>query len=252
VPIQESSEIVSDRMRCSKKAMAIAGIVLECSEQGSLLRIRHDDLGLLHGITPGIPFHHLIDRDNEENAFAFLAEIKRQASAFGWKLKFSFDGQTITLYFGGMVKNHLLLIFATRTGGRLLSFSRFFLDEEDGAQVGAIPENVATLRILNERELALQEQLNSTQNELANLRLVLSRKNTKLKKVISELRAARAGIHTLQSLLPICSSCKKIRDEQGDWHQVETYLRKHGGIQFTHSICPDCIKNLYPGLQVKK
>jgi len=46
--------------------------------------------------------------------------------------------------------------------------------------------------------------------------------------------------------LPICSGCKKIRDDEGYWQQVEHYLSSRSEVQFTHSFCPDCIKKIYP------
>lgn len=62
----------------------------------------------------------------------------------------------------------------------------------------------------------------------------------------SELREALASVKTLSGMLPICSSCKKIRDDQGYWRQVEAYVREHSSAEFTHSICPECIETLYP------
>jgi PAS domain-containing protein len=53
-------------------------------------------------------------------------------------------------------------------------------------------------------------------------------------------------IMTLRGMLPICSKCKKIRDDQAYWHSVESYLRAHSDLEFTHSICPQCAKDLYP------
>ena len=50
-------------------------------------------------------------------------------------------------------------------------------------------------------------------------------------------------------LLPICAGCKKIRDDQGYWNQVDVYIRKHTGTEFTHGLCPDCIKKYFPGLE---
>ena len=67
-------------------------------------------------------------------------------------------------------------------------------------------------------------------------------------KLISELQDALTKIKTLKGLLPICASCKKIRDDQGYWHQVESYIRDHSQADFSHGICPDCQKRLYPGL----
>ena len=60
------------------------------------------------------------------------------------------------------------------------------------------------------------------------------------------LEAALHQVHTLQDLLPICASCKKIRDDDGYWHQVEIYMRQHVGVEFSHSICPECREKLYP------
>ncbi len=73
-----------------------------------------------------------------------------------------------------------------------------------------------------------------------------------LKKQTRELKDALGRIKTLSGLLPICSSCKKIRDDRGYWNQVEVYIRDHSEAEFTHSICPDCIKKLYPDLYKEK
>ena len=51
---------------------------------------------------------------------------------------------------------------------------------------------------------------------------------------------------TTSGLLPICSSCKKIRDDKGYWNQIEGYIREHSDATFSHGICPDCTKALYP------
>lgn len=65
-------------------------------------------------------------------------------------------------------------------------------------------------------------------------------------RLITELQAALGQVKTLSGLLPICSSCKMIRDDQGYWHQVEAYIGAHTGVDFSHSICPDCRVKLYP------
>ncbi len=67
-------------------------------------------------------------------------------------------------------------------------------------------------------------------------------------KLIEELQQALAQVKTLSGLLPICASCKKIRDDRGYWNQVEIYIRDRSSANFTHSICPDCSKKLYPQL----
>jgi len=57
---------------------------------------------------------------------------------------------------------------------------------------------------------------------------------------VRQLEQALARIKQLQGLLPICSYCKKIRDDQNYWQQVETYIESHVEVQFSHGICPDC------------
>ncbi|MCX5902135.1 MAG: hypothetical protein NTV89_01410, partial [Proteobacteria bacterium] len=65
-------------------------------------------------------------------------------------------------------------------------------------------------------------------------------------KLIDDLRENISNIKTLQGLIPICSNCKKIRDDQGYWHQVEVYVSEHTQADFTHSICQECARKLYP------
>lgn len=67
-------------------------------------------------------------------------------------------------------------------------------------------------------------------------------------RLIIELQQALNNVKTLSGLLPICASCKKIRDDKGYWNQIETYIREHSGVDFSHGICPECVKTLYPGL----
>lgn len=61
-----------------------------------------------------------------------------------------------------------------------------------------------------------------------------------------ELTEALKNIKTLYGLLPICASCKNIRDDKGYWHKLENYLKEHSDIRFTHGLCEDCVKKLYP------
>jgi len=67
-------------------------------------------------------------------------------------------------------------------------------------------------------------------------------------KLIRELQEALDNVKTLSGLLPICAKCKNIRTDDGYWMQVESYLRDYSGLNFTHSICPECVKKLYPEL----
>jgi len=65
-------------------------------------------------------------------------------------------------------------------------------------------------------------------------------------KLIDELQTALADIKKLSGLVPICSNCKKIRDDNGFWNQLEQYIQERSEAKFSHGICPDCAKKLYP------
>lgn len=67
-------------------------------------------------------------------------------------------------------------------------------------------------------------------------------------KVIKDLKNALAEVKTLSGLIPICSHCKKIRDDQGFWNQLEQYIAEHSDATLSHGICPDCIKKHYPDM----
>jgi hypothetical protein len=72
-----------------------------------------------------------------------------------------------------------------------------------------------------------------------NINAVISRRNSQLERAVAQL-------NTLNGLIPICSACKKIRDDEGFWHQVEAYIETHSHAVFTHGICPECTRMLYP------
>lgn len=74
---------------------------------------------------------------------------------------------------------------------------------------------------------------------------------TLLKKANSSLEKAVANIKMLEGLLPICASCKKIRNDKNNWQSVETYIAARAEVQFTHGICPECRARLYPELESK-
>lgn len=72
------------------------------------------------------------------------------------------------------------------------------------------------------------------------------RLETERERLILELQEALSKVKQLSGLLPICASCKQIRDDKGYWTQVEVYMSEHTEIDFTHTVCPECTKKLYP------
>lgn len=99
-------------------------------------------------------------------------------------------------------------------------------------------------RLVAERTVELIEANAKLQRDIVERQKL----NEQKEELIVELQEALAKVKTLSGFLPICSSCKKIRDDKGYWQQLEAYLGKHSGAEFSHSICPECRKQLYPEL----
>ena len=70
-------------------------------------------------------------------------------------------------------------------------------------------------------------------------------------RLVSELKVALNQVNQLTGLLPICASCKKIRDDKGYWNRIEAYISEHSEAQFTHSLCPDCLEKLYSEMNIQ-
>ena len=104
---------------------------------------------------------------------------------------------------------------------------------------------------LLEARNTLEETVKKRTIELESANRALRKEAGKKEKLISELREAMSEVKTLSGLIPICASCKKIRDDKGYWNQIESYIKEHSGANFSHGICPDCVKKLYPELNKK-
>ncbi len=111
-------------------------------------------------------------------------------------------------------------------------------------EVKIIPENrmpavmtfLATLaQMLGSTGHLLQKQM-ETEKEL----------ERKVEERTQELQTSLDEIHSLRGILPVCSICKKIRDDEGYWEQVDIYIKKHSEAKVSHGLCPDCMKSYYP------
>lgn len=110
---------------------------------------------------------------------------------------------------------------------------------------------------LNDSEVGLQAVQNGAQEYItkgelsSHLFISIISHAIERNKLLQKLENALKEVKTLQGFLPICSSCKKIRDDKGYWQQVEEYITTHSDTQFTHSICPTCTQKLYPDLDIE-
>jgi len=101
---------------------------------------------------------------------------------------------------------------------------------------------------LEEEVVERTRKLQAAYDRLAGELVERRRIEADLQEKKDKLETALAQVKTLSGFLPICSSCKKIRDDQGYWKQIETYIKDHSDAQFSHSVCPECAKHLYPDL----
>jgi CheY-like chemotaxis protein len=142
----------------------------------------------------------------------------------------AFDGFT-ALAIARMECPDTPFIFVTGSLGEEVAIETF----ESGATDYVLKNHLANLVPAIQRALReAEERIRRRQAEADRERL------------IKELQAALDKVKTLSRLLPICSSCKKIRDEDGAWWPVEQYLQACAGTQFTHGVCPNCAEQLFP------
>lgn len=105
----------------------------------------------------------------------------------------------------------------------------------------------------NARHYKMVESLSSELVLLNNsLEEKVEERTAELTRQKKELQEAADNVKTLSGLIPICSSCKKIRDDKGYWDQLESYISKYSEAEFTHGLCPDCARNLYPDIDLSK
>ncbi|MEW6672542.1 MAG: hypothetical protein AB1427_12625 [Thermodesulfobacteriota bacterium] len=109
------------------------------------------------------------------------------------------------------------------------------------------------IEIENRPVLAILKQVAEIRFELTRAQQEIERRKTVEKErdeVIQKLQKALSEVKTLRGFLPICSNCKSIRDDKGYWNQIEKYIQDHSDAEFSHGICPDCAKKLYPDLKI--
>jgi tetratricopeptide (TPR) repeat protein len=94
----------------------------------------------------------------------------------------------------------------------------------------------------------LEREFRRNQRELDVVRLRLREAFERSERQRAELEEALESIRTLRELLPICARCKKIRNDEGYWEQIDAYISQHSDTVFSHGLCPDCLRELYPNL----
>jgi GAF domain-containing protein len=137
-------------------------------------------------------------------------------------------------------------------GGRLLGVISLdsvvpgAFDDNDTAMLvvlaGLIGLSVENVRLQRDVDRHVQERMAALSAANAELSSSLGQREL----LVDGLTEALTRVKTLSGLLPICAACKKVRDDHGYWSQIEAYLRTRTEAEFTHGMCPDCVRRLYP------
>jgi hypothetical protein len=128
--------------------------------------------------------------------------------------------------------------------GRYVAFlSSYTIDNEIRFVAAYITISLIAF-VMEEVRQAIQDRLNISNSKL-------EKTITEKKHLIRKLQKTIDEVAVLRGILPICSQCKSIRDDKGYWHQIESYVRTHSEADFTHSLCPECIRKLYPHMKIR-
>ena len=147
------------------------------------------------------------------------------------------QGRDIAHVLYGNPYGHAVLQRALRENGGYVRDYEVVVRHRDGSE---IPVSVSSRFYYNE-----QQEVMGVEGIFRDMR---DRKRIEAdrEKLIQDLRDALSEVKALSGMLPICSCCKKIRNDEGYWEQIENYIRDHADVEFTHGICPECAKSLYP------
>ena len=123
------------------------------------------------------------------------------------------------------------------------------IDLPPGIELSQLTEafNAMSLQLRKERD-TLEHRVEERTQDLNRTNSELKTEIDERQKLISKLEKALREIKALSGILPICSHCKKIRDDKGYWNQLESYVRDHSDAEFSHGICPECMRKFYPDM----
>ncbi len=164
------------------------------------------------------------------------------------------------VYFVLGLLGFLFIVLLVRTGGLMhaANLKALLVSIRNEMLTRVVSEEKQKVDMLNAQlyeEIAehkrLQKELQGKNVELEGLNSQLTETTERLELSNRELSQALANVKQLSGMLPICASCKKIRNDKGYWEQIEGYFCEHSEVEFSHGICPECTQKLYPDLYKK-
>lgn len=169
----------------------------------------------------------IIDAINKGQVFRYIVKPWDERE-LGLSIK-----NAIEMY--GLTKQNILLMRELEEKNVSLARINAELEERVALRTSELHEANVRLRHNNDKLTVAHHKEREMSGDLVRLNQVLTQR-------VRELDKALGSIRDLQRLLPICSYCKKIRDDKDYWHELDTYMQKYSDYSFSHSICPDCYK----------
>lgn len=182
----------------------------------------------------------ILDRNNPTHVFELLPQLREPI--FLKRIEWSLTAGSPS-FFSPQLHPHILTSYLGDM--TLRSFETTIVpvnDDESGTLMLLFVFSDVSMLVQQTREVEVLRKV--AMNEIMEQKL-REEEHTRL---IGELRKALAEVKTLSGLIPICASCKNVRDDQGYWKKIEAYISEHSAANFTHGICPACAEKLYPGL----
>lgn len=161
------------------------------------------------------------------------------------------EGKTTDQIFGeGATDHYLPIVEKIITEGKPYTYEDFFPNLDKHFRFTSVPLGDFFLTIGSDiTDLIKEKESLASDNELLEMRV--KERTSELEKSVADLKKALAEINTLRGFIPICSNCKKIRDDEGYWQRIEEYIQDRSEAQFSHGLCPECAKQIYPKLNMK-
>lgn len=219
--------------------------------------VRRDTQTSIYGKNTSTVYGIITDSKGEANGLVVVELFDREISNFKRTMLIISLIVTIvifsaTIVFNAFLAEYLVIPISKLTkGARKVSEGdldyviKIKRSDEFGALAETFNNMVANLKKSYTKARIANEELNEFKN---NLEKIVEERTDELRHLNGELSLALSEVKNLKGLLPICSSCKNIRDDNGYWNQIEHYISSHSQAEFTHSLCPTCAKRLYPGI----
>ena len=223
--------------------------------------VRRDAQTSIYGINTSTVYGIIKDSKGQANGLVVIELFQKQIMDFKKSIitiivLVSLMTFIITIIFSFLLSEYLIIpIKKLITGANEVGKGNFKYKisvtrtDEFGLLSNTFNTMVENLKKANLENQKANEELTQLKNHLE---LLVEERTRELKQSNSQLTTALSEVSSLKGILPVCSSCNNIRDEKGNWIQMETYIRKHSQADFTHSICPNCIRKLYPEIPSKK